>query len=378
MHGSYDVIIAGLGAMGSAAAYHLAKRKCRVLGLDRFAPPHEFGSSHGHSRIIREAYFEHPVYVPLVQRAYKLWAELEKGSLQKLFQQTGGLMIGPPDGVLVAGAKHSAEVHNLPYEVLKVVELRDRFPAFRPRDNMVGLWEPHAGILFPEKCIEAHLDLAQRRGAELHFDEIVAGWRAEGKGVIVTTTKGNYRAARLILTVGAWMSTLLRDLHLPLTVKRQVLLWFQPAAAPKNFSPERFPIFILEYGANRQFYGFPDLGNGVKIAIHHQGETAAPEKLRREVDHEEVDKVRELLRCFIPHVDGVLLNTAVCMYTNTPDFHFLIDAHPTFPQVLIVSPCSGHGFKFSSAIGEALADLITAGQSFFDLSMFQLKRFAES
>ena len=376
INNSYDVIIAGLGAMGSAAAFHLAKRNKRVLGLDRFTPPHDFGSSHGQSRIIREAYFEHPVYVPLVQRAYELWAELEKESRQMFFQQTGGVMVGPPDGMLVSGAKLSADIHHLPYEILSTTELRSRFPAFRPSVEMAGLWEPRAGILFPEKCIAAHLGLARRCGAEFHFDEAVTGWQSDGDGVLVTTSKGSYRAARLLLTTGAWMSTLLRDVHISFTVKRQVLLWFNPAANRHDFSPERFPIFILEYGTDEHFYGFPDLGSGVKIAIHHQGETAEPDNLRREVDREEVEKVRELLRHFIPNADGALLSTAVCMYTNTPDFHFLIDAHPAYPQVLIASPCSGHGFKFSSAIGEVLADLIATGKSSFDLSLFKIDRLA--
>jgi len=376
MQRSRDIIIAGLGAMGSAAAYHLAKRKCRVLGIDRFTPPHDFGSSHGQTRIIREAYFEHPVYVPLVQRAYELWIELEKETHQTLFRQTGGLMIGPPDGLLVGGAKHSADVHHLPYEMLSDADVQRRFPAFRPSVEMAGLWEPRAGILFPEKCIEAHLNLARHYDAELHFDEEVTGWRPDGVGVIINTTKGSYRTSRLLLTAGAWMSTLIRDLNLPLTAKRQVLLWFKPVVNGEDFLPERFPIFILEYGIDRHFYGFPNLGNGVKIAIHHQGETADPNNLRREIALEEVEKVRELLRRFIPDAGGALLNNAVCMYTNTPDFHFLIDSHPLHSQVLISSPCSGHGFKFSSAIGEVLADLITTGQSSFDLSMFQLKRFA--
>jgi sarcosine oxidase len=378
MNRSYDVIIAGLGAMGSAAAYHLAKRKCHVLGIDRFTPPHDFGSSHGQSRIIREAYFEHPVYVPLVQRAYELWTELEKGSPQKLFQQTGGVMVGPPDGVLVKGAKYSADVHHLSYEMLTVTDLHDRFPAFRPSEEMVGLWEPRAGVLFPEKCIEAHLELARCGGAKLHFDEMVTGWQAHSDGVLVNTNKGSYQAERLLLTAGAWMSTLLRDLNLPLIVNRQVLLWFNPTSNKENFLPDRFPIFIFEYGDDRHFYGFPDLGSCVKIAIHHQGETADPDNLRREVDHQEVERVRELLHRFIPDADGALLNTAVCMYTNTADFHFLIDTHPVYPQVLIASPCSGHGFKFSTAIGETLADLLIEGRSRFDLNMFQLKRIFSS
>jgi len=312
--------------------------------------------------------------VPLVQRAYVLWNELEKASGQKLFHQTGGLMIGPPDGVLVSGARRSADEHQLPCEILTSADFLQRFPAFQIPGDMVALWEPRAGILFPDKCIEAHLGMAQSGGAELHFNEVVTGWHPEGEGVIVNTVKGSYRAARFILTAGAWLSNLLHDVPMPLTVKRQVLLWLKPAVNGENFLPERFPIFILEYDRDRHFYGFPDLGNGVKVAIHHQGETADPDTVRREVDQQEVEKVRALLRRFIPDADGALLNTALCMYTNTPDFHFLIDTHPLFPQVLIASPCSGHGFKFSSAIGELLADLIIEGKSQFDLSMFTIGR----
>src|SRR5437588_10764861 len=221
MSNDYDVIVAGLGAMGSAAAYHLAARGRRVLGLDRFHPPHNLGSSHGKTRIIREAYFEHPLYVPLVQRAYELWAELEKESSRRLFVQTGGLMIGPSDGLLVAGARRSAEEHKLPHEILSTQILRQRFPPFRPAHDMVAVWEPRAGILFPELALKTHLELAAAKGAVLRYAEPALKWEADGQGVRVDTARGSYYAERLLPCAGAWMSSLLPDLKPPLWVELQ-------------------------------------------------------------------------------------------------------------------------------------------------------------
>lgn len=375
---SFDVIIAGLGAMGSAAAYHLARRSQRVLGLDRFAPPHAFGSSHGQTRIIREAYFEHPLYVPLVQRAYENWVELERESGQRLFQQTGGLMIGPPDSQLVAGAQRSAQIHRLPHELLTAAEMRQRFPAFRPSDDMVAVWEPRAGILFPERCIEAHLQMARRHGAVLHFDEPATAWERDGDGVRVLTPKGEYHAQRLLITAGAWIGQLISELNLPLTVERQVLLWFDPIAHPEHFDPQHCPIYIAEHESNRIIYGFPNLGEGVKVGRHHEGENTDPDRVRREAAPEDVEAMRAILRRFMPAIDTVPRAAAVCLYTNTPNSYFLVDFHPHHPHVLLASICSGHGFKFSSAFGEILADLLTTGRTTFDLSLFRLERFKRS
>ena len=376
MSGSFEVVIVGLGAMGSAAAYHLARRGWRVLGLDRFTPPHSLGSSHGQTRFIREAYFEHPLYVPLVQRAYERWTELEQAIGRPLWRQTGGLMIGPGQGTLLTGVQQSAQIHHLAYELFSAAEVRQRFPAFRPPDEMIAVWEPRAGILFPEACIEAHLDMARRHGAMLQFDEPVIAWEADGQGVRVQTSKGSYQAARLLLTVGAWLPRLVSELALPLTVERQVQFWFEPAARAEYFDVNRCPIYLWEYRPDCFFYGFPDLGEGVKVGRHHEGEITDPEKVRREVAPEEVEAMRALLRRFMPDADGPLRATSVCLYTNTPDSHFLIDVHPDHPQVVMASPCSGHGFKFSSVIGEILADLLTEGQTSFDLSCFRLSRFS--
>jgi sarcosine oxidase len=366
----FDVIIVGLGAMGSAAAYHLARRGQKVLGLDRFGPPHALGSSHGETRIIREAYFEHPLYVPIVQRAYELWAELEGQAGRQFLRQTGGLMVGPPDGVVVGGARRSAEKHRLIHEVFSAHEVRRRFPALRPADGMLAVWEPRAGILFPELCIEAHLGRARKHGAQLNTEEPALRWEPAGAGVRIITSKGAYQAGQLLLTAGSWLGALLPDLKLPLTVERQILFWFEPKNNPVQFDPDRCPVYLWEYEPRKYFYGFPDLGSGVKVARHHQGEVTAPDSLNRAVSDDEVEVMREIVKRFLPDANGALRSAVVCMYTNTPDEHFLIDRHPEHPQVLIGSPCSGHGFKFSSAIGEILGDLLCAGRSRFDLGLF--------
>jgi sarcosine oxidase len=377
MKREYDVIVAGLGAMGSAATYHLAASGRRVLGLDRFRPPHDFGSSHGRTRIIREAYFEHTLYVPLVRRAYELWAELERRSGRQLLLQTGGLMIGPPGGVLVSGARRSAEEHGLRHEILSAAEVRKRFPACRPSDDMVAVWEPRAGILFPELAIQTHLELAARNKAELRFDEAVLRWEREGSLLRVITATNSYYARRLVLSAGAWMNSLLPDLKLPLWIERQVLCWFEPAFQPEMFQPEKCPIFILEHAPSRFFYGFPDLGDGVKAAIHHEGERTQADELRREVDEQEDTEVlKGLLRQFVPGAAGRLLSATVCMYTNTPDAHFILGHHPMVPEIVIASPCSGHGFKFSPVIGALVATLLSDRLPPFDLSLFKPERFA--
>lgn len=371
----YEVIVAGLGAMGSAALYHLARRGVGALGLDRYGPPHALGSSHGRSRIIREAYYEHPLYVPLVQRAYRLWEELERESGASLLLQTGGLMIGSPTSGLVAGARLSAETHKLPYEMLDTAELRRRFPAFRPAPGDIGLLEPAAGVLDPERCVGAHLEGARAHGASLRFGEAVLGWEGTADGVIVTTTVARYRAARLILAAGPWMRRELTGIWLPLVVERQCTIWFQPLANEGDFEPRRFPVFIWEWSPGRHAYGFPDLGDGVKVAVHHEGAETSPEAVVREVTEEDERRVRSLMRRLLPDADGKRLDGAVCLYTDTPDSHFIIDRHPGDRRVVLASPCSGHGFKFSSAIGEILADLATDIPPPFDLAPFALGRF---
>jgi sarcosine oxidase len=366
----HDVAIIGLGAMGSAAAAELARRGVDVIAFDRHTPPHTFGSSHGDSRIIREAYFEHPVYVPLVQRAYELWRELERSSGTSLLQQTGGLMIGTPGSVLVEGARRSAETHGLPYSMLTAGEIRERFEMLHPEPDMVAVWEPRAGVLAPEAGIAALLAQARQHGTTLHFDEPVDRWQAEAGGVRVTTVHGSYRARQLIISAGAWAASLMPELPLPMQIERQVLHWFQPADESDNFGPERCPVHLWQFDGQRFFYGIPDMGAGVKLAFHHGGETSVVDDVRRTVDDAEADEVRAAIRRFIPRAGGAHLNSVVCLYTNTPDEHFWIDRCPGQPEVLLASPCSGHGFKFAPVVGELLADLVQGQPPRFELGLF--------
>ncbi len=373
---NYDVIIVGLGAMGSAAAYHLAKSGLRVQGLDQFHPPHNLGSSHGLTRIIREAYFEDPLYVPLVQRAYELWADLEKESGQPLLLKTGGLMIGPREGTLVSGASRSAEEHQLAHEILNAATLAQKFPPFKVQDNPTAVWEPRAGILFPERAIQTHLDLAAKHGAELRFNEPVRKWEPLGKCIRIFTDSDFYTGNHLVLSPGAWMTSLLPAARLPLSVERQVLYWFKPVSHPDMFRPHRLPIFIRQYAHDRFFYGFPDLGDGVKVAFHHQGGRVDPDTMSQEVAPNEIEEMRHVLSEYLPDANGELRSTAVCMYTNTPDEHFLLDYHPEHPQVIVASPCSGHGFKFSPVIGESITGMIDGKPPRFNLHLFKLSRFS--
>jgi len=367
----HEVAIVGLGAMGGAAACELARRGVDVIGFDRLTPPHAFGSSHGDTRIIREAYFEDPVYVPMVQRAFELWRELERASGTALLEQTGGLMIGRPGAALVEGARRSAQIHGLQYSMLSAGEIRARFPALDPEPGMVAVWEPRAGVLDSEACVRAQIEQARRWGASLRCDEPVVRWNADAGGAEVFTGLGRYRAKRLILSAGAWVASLLPQMHLPFWVERQVLHWFEPIGDAQWFTSSRCPVHLWQFDGERFFYGFPDRGAGVKVAFHHGGEATTIDHLRREVAITEVEQARAAVRRFLPGAAGRILDSVVCPYTNTPDRHFWIDRHPGQPNVLVASPCSGHGFKFAPVIGEILADLAQARPPRFDLSLFR-------
>ncbi len=372
----YNAIVVGLGAMGSATLHHLAQRGCRALGLEQFAPGHAWGSSHGDSRIIRETYFEHPLYVPLVQRAHELWRELEQWSETSLMTITGGLMIGPPEGVVVSGTLRSAAEHNLPHEILTPVEVIKRFPAFHLAENLVAVFDPRAGFLDPEACNRAHLTAARDAGAEARFNEPLVDWIIDGDGVRVTTASGAYTADRLLLSAGAWNGELLPDLELPLTIERQAVFWLDPERDRPHYELGRLPIYAYEYRAGSICYGFPRLPRGVKASVMHAGAiTPDPDKVNRSVEEAEVNPLRAALRPILPALsEAPVRESDVCLFTNTPDHDFIIDFHPFCPQVLISSPCSGHGFKFASAIGEIQADLLTKGKTEFDLSPFRIDR----
>lgn len=373
---SYEVIVIGLGAMGSATLFHLARRGVRVLGLERFSVGHSFGSSHGDSRIIRETYFEHPLYVPLVQRAHQLWRELENVSGDRLMTITGGLMIGPRDGMVVTGTLRSAKEHSLPHEVLTAGEIQRRFPAFEASDDLVAVLDPRAGYLDPEACNKAHLAGAAAAGAEVRFEEPVLQWIADGEGAEVTTTSARYLADQILITAGAWNRRLVHGLDLPLSIERQSVFWFEPTANVDRYDANRFPIYAHEFKPGTICYGFPRLPRGVKASVMHDGQFVAdPDSVDRGVSDVEAEPLRAALRPILPELAGAAIREkGVCLFTNTPDHDFIIDFHPLYPQVLVSSPCSGHGFKFASAIGEVQADLLTRGESGFDFTPFRLSR----
>ncbi len=396
-NGRYDAVVVGLGVMGRATAYALASRGARVLGLDRRPPGHAGGSSHGESRIIRELYYEHPLYVPLLQRAYALWAELGQQLGSPLLRMTGGLMLGPPDGHVVAGARRAALQYGLPYEDLAPSEIRARCPAFRPPEHFVGLWDPRAGYLRSDDVMAGYEALAVRAGARLVFGVEMIGWSADDAGVTVTTSDGPYRADYLIVCAGPWARQVLADCDLPLSVERQVVGWFDPGESPAaaaavvrprgsadgaratrdEYSVDRFPIFACEYHPGRMVYGFPRLETGVKASIFHEGETVAdPDVARQSVGPDEIERLRVVLRAILPGIARAPLRAAsTCLFTNTPDSRFVVGWHPDAARVLVCSPCSGHGFKFASVIAEINADLVTTGRTSFDLAPFAPTRF---
>lgn len=374
----HDVIVIGLGGMGSAAVYQLAGRGKRVLGLERYSPPHEWGSSHGRSRIIRQAYFEDPAYVPLLMRAYELWEQLERDSRESVLTVTGGLMLGPPDSELVTGSRKSADEHDLPYEMLDVPEIKRRFPVFEPTLDTVALYEERAGFVRPETSITAHLEHAASKGADLRFGEVVRSWSADEAGgrVTVETGTGTYEAKRLVISAGSWSAGLMPELELPLEVTRQILFWFEPDAI-ESFLPENFPVYIWEPEDGNTFYGIPahDSEHGVKSAFFRADAVpCTPETIDRQVHEEEVQFIRDYMGRYVPGLSGRLLGAQTCMYTNTPDLHFVIAPHPYHPQVIVAAGFSGHGYKMSSVVGEILADLATEGETRHPIDLFSPTR----
>jgi sarcosine oxidase len=309
----------------------------------------------------------------------QLWRELERDAGDSLLRITGGVSIGPRDSDGLAGIRRSAEVYGLPHEVLSASDIRKRWPIFQPAEGIAGVFEAENGALFPEKCVAAHLKMAAKAGADLHFDEPALSWTATpGGGVEVVTLKGRYSADKLVLTAGAWLPKLLGGLKLPLRVERQVLHWFEPARNAAAFRPENCPNNSWEYAPGKLFYCQADFGDGYKVAFHHDGADMDPDAPAdsppRKVTPQEVEKMRATLAEFVPDAAGKHLGAVVCMYTDTPDYHFLVDLHPAHKQVVIGSPCSGHGFKFSAVMGEVLADLAADGRTRYDISMFGVKR----
>ncbi|MBM3822778.1 MAG: N-methyl-L-tryptophan oxidase [Verrucomicrobia bacterium] len=380
MSKSWDVIVLGLGGMGSAALRHLARRGRRVLGLDRYHPPHGFGSSHGRTRVIRQCYFEGSAYVPLLLRAYELWRELEQESGARLLELCGGLMMGAPDSEVVSGSLSSARAHGLPHELLDAAAIRRRFPQLSMPESTVALWEPHAGLVFSEHAIAAHLDSARRAGASTLFETVVEEWTASPGGVRVRTARGEFEAEQLIVTPGPWAPDALAGLGLPLQVERQVLYWFQPDRGTDDFVPGRFPVYIWQRDEKVQPYGFPSVDGGeggVKVSFFRAPETnyCTPDTVDRLVSEAEASRMREVVREYCPALAGRLVHAVVCMYTLTPDLHFIVGQHPAHANVTLAAGFSGHGYKFCSVMGEVLADLALQGRTSFDLALFSPARF---
>ena len=374
-----DVLVLGLGAMGSAVAFELATRGVNVVGIDAYAPPHTLGSTHGKSRIIREAYFEHPSYVPLVQRAFARWAALAEASGARLYTPTGGLSIGTPESPLVAGVLRSAHEHGLAIDVLTREAVVERFPAFALHADMIGVFEHNAGMLAPEECIRAYLDLAARHGAVLRTNERVVDIRRRNDGFIVSSETAEYVARRVVMCAGAWNAPLLDHLgiNVPLVVTRQTMHWLAPRGDPTLRAPERFPVTLVDHGEERIFYAMPDTGDGIKAAIHHEGTPTLPGTVDRAVHAADRSAVAQLAGRFVPSVAGPIVESAVCLYTNTPDHDFAIGVPRAAPGVVLVSACSGHGFKFASAIGQAAAQLALDQSPDVDLSHFSVDRFPD-
>ncbi|GAA2282895.1 N-methyltryptophan oxidase [Streptomyces ruber] len=382
MSPTYDVIVIGLGGMGSAAAHHLSARGARVLGLERFGPVHDRGSSHGGSRITRQSYFEDPAYVPLLLRAYELYEEVERATGREITTLCGGVMIGRPDSRTVSGSLRSAEQWDLAHEVLDARELRRRFPTLNPQDDEVALFEAKAGLVRPENMVAAHLQLAGRQGADLHFDEPVVRWEPYRDGVRVHTAVNTYTAGRLVICPGAWAPRLLTGLGVPFTIERQVMYWFQPSSPDgvEPFRPENHPVYIWEDAEGVQVYGFPAIDGpelGAKVAFFRKGEITTPETIDRTVhDHEVAAMAEHMSRC-IPELPGTFLKAATCMYSNTPDEHFVISRHPAHPEsVTVACGFSGHGFKFVPVVGEIVADLALTGTTAHPIGLFDPRRLA--
>ena len=372
----YDAIVVGCGSMGSAALFHLAGRAKRVLGLEQFDVPNDLGSSVGTNRIIRLAYAEDPRYVPLLRRAYTLWHELEQLSAERLLIETGAIDAGPEDGAIVSGSRRSCAEHGLPHEVFDAEMLRRRFPGYRLPPDMMAVYQPQGGFLMSERCVVAHINAALARGAEVHGREAVTAWDSieNDMRIRVRTTSGVYHARSLVLTAGPWTAHLVPELNRVAQPERQVQIWVQPVV-PAHFQVGNFPVFYME-GEEGRFYGFPAFSvPGFKIGkYHHLREQVHPDTVNRTCNAQDEAALREGIRRYFPDADGATLAMKVCMFTNTPDTYFVIDHHPHSRSVVVAAGFSGHGFKFSSVVGEIVSDLALDGRRSTSLDLFRWDR----
>ena len=369
---TYDAIVLGTGGIGSAALLHLAKRGCKVLGIDRFACPHDRGSSHGQTRIIRQAYFEHPDYVPLLLETYRLWDELAQEVGRQLYHEVGVLQIGPPEGEVVAGVFRAAEIHHLQVERLTPEDIEQRWPALSVPQEMIGAFEPRAGYLHVEPCVAAHLEAAEQAGAELLGSCEVQSWQP-GPPVTLQTTSGQLTANRLIVTAGSWAGPLLADLNLKLEVLRKSFFWHAPQAG-HDAAHESLPCFLYDLPSG-VFYGMPRRDErGVKIAEHSGGQVVSdPLTVDREVDSADQARTRAFIAQHLPQLSPQHGDHAVCLYTMSPDQHFVLDRHPHHQHVAFAAGMSGHGFKFAPVLGKALTELVLDGATELPIEFLGLR-----
>lgn len=374
-----DVVVVGVGAMGSATLWRLSERGVPAVGIERFEPGHDRGSSHGETRIFRTAYLEGPSYVPLAQRAIALWQELERVSGTDLMVPNGGLMLGSRDSDVIIGTMESIRVHRLPHQLLEAHEIRARYPMHRANDGDVAVYEHQAGYLRPELAVKTAAQRAQDLGARIVTGRVAEHIEPRGEGVRIVAGDITCDAGHAVVSVGSWLAKALPDLHLPIHVTRQMATWW-PVDNPAPFAPDCFPVFIRDIGgsvtADSSFYGFPTQdGKTIKVAIHREGATADPDTIDRTVSPDDLAPVQDYIRRFLNGVGTDPVRSSVCMYTNTPDHDFLIGSPAGMPQITLLGGFSGHGFKFASVIGDAAADLATRGSSSYPVEWLSPRRF---
>ena len=371
----FDCIVIGVGGMGSSTLYNLAKRGRRVLGLEQFDIPHAEGSSHGVNRIIRLAYYEHPSYVPLLRRAYELWSEIESVTGEQLLYKTGSIDTAPSGHEVFEGSLESCLLHDIPHRVLNHAQINEEFPGYQLPPGHMGLLQGDGGFVLSERSIVAYTNAAMSTGAEIHAREVVSGWEPDQGGVRVFTDRGEYTAERLVITAGAWTSgmvPILDDLAVP---ERQVLAWLQPIDG-SLYTPEVFPVFNAYFDEGR-YYGFPVYGiPGFKVGrYHHLEEVIDPDFAIKTVNSEDEAVLRSAVERYFPKANGTTMTLKTCMFTNTPDEHFIVDLLPANSQVAVAAGFSGHGFKFASVIGEILADLAINGETEHNIDLLKIDRF---
>ena len=375
----HDVIVVGVGSMGAAACYHLAKRGARVLGIDSQSVPNTNSSYNGDTRVIRLTYQEHPDYVPLLRDAYQLWEEIEQETGAKLLHKTGVLYMGFPDGEAISGVKLASETHNLPCSTLTHGELARQFPQFTLSAGMVGALEPEGGYLLSELAVETYAKAAQQLGTKLLTNEPLINWASDGNGVTACTASGTHTAAKLILCAGAWSGDLLRLPDVPLTVTRQVLGWVQPRR-PELFQRDDFPVWNIDPNGDGDltgiYYGFPMSGDALKLARHHPGTPMTPDAITDEIFPADEEEILLPLRRYLPDALGQVRSIKVCRYTNSADGHFIVDRHPESERVHFACGFSGHGFKFASVMGKVLSELALDGKTERPIGFLGLSRFA--